>query len=68
MVWMLNTITVLTFCEEVEFVPLSVRDVSPPFSPGVIPAAVAVVDLCQVPLWMFADMSWNMYATLPYIG
>ena len=60
MVWMLDTTIVLTFCEELEFVPLSVRDVSPPFPPDVIPTAVTVVDLCQLPLWMLADMSWNV--------
>lgn len=47
--------------KDVYFIPTNPRDLAPPFAPDMIPTAVAVVDLTEVPLWMFADSTWNLY-------
>jgi hypothetical protein len=45
---------------DLQFVPVDPRDNSPPFPPDATPTIVSIVALSQVPLWMFADMTWNL--------
>jgi hypothetical protein len=40
---------------------LSVHNSPPPFPQDIVPKAIAVLDLTRIPLWMFADMTWNLY-------
>jgi hypothetical protein len=49
---------------DLQFFPVNSRDLAPPFPPGVTPTVSGPIDLGLIPLWMFADMTWNLYVIL----
>ena len=53
-----------TLIIDVQFVPTNQRECSPPpFSNDAILSAISVLDSDLIPLWMFADMAWELYRT-----
>ena len=50
---------------DLQFLPISTRDLTPPFPQDTVPTVKALLDLNRIPLWMFADMKWNLYIDIP---
>ena len=49
-----------TLIVDVQFIPKNETAICPPFSNDIPPSAISVLDSDLIPLWMFADMTWEL--------